>query len=155
MRLAIGADHLAAIRAHASSGYPHEVCGFLLGQRNAARAIFEVRATRPGTNRRVESEARRRYLIDPREFRAVEVEAEADGLELVGVYHSHPDAPSRPSEFDRDHAWPHTAYVIVSVGRDGLGDVSAWRLADDRSRFDRLAIGAPSDSRANTLHEET
>ena len=57
------------------------------------------------------------------------------GLELIGWYHSHPDHPARPSEFDREHAWPWYSYVIVSVAAGQPQDMTSWRLADDRSHF--------------------
>ena len=69
---------------------------------------------------------------------AAEREAEERGLELVGIYHSHPDAPAVPSEYDREHAWPNSAYVIVSVEDGRAGGLRAWLLTEDRSRFDEL-----------------
>ena len=59
-------------------------------------------------------------------------------MELIGIYHSHPDAPPRPSEYDREHAWPNSAYVIVSVQAGRAGEVRAWLLTEDRSKFDEL-----------------
>ncbi|HUE97299.1 MAG TPA: Mov34/MPN/PAD-1 family protein, partial [Longimicrobiaceae bacterium] len=63
-----------------------------------------------------------------------------DGLEVVGFYHSHPDHPARPSSFDRDHAWPWYSYGIVPATSSGAGAPRAWRLRDDRSRFDEQEI---------------
>jgi proteasome lid subunit RPN8/RPN11 len=115
------------------------VCGFLLGERDPAAGGFAVSALRPTDNRRAD-EARTRYLIDAESYRAAEREAAAQNLDIVGFYHSHPDAPARPSEFDREHAWPSAAYLIVAVTRAGAGEATGWLLADDRSRFVPLGL---------------
>ena len=138
-RVALPPSALEAIRRHAGRGYPHEVCGFLLGQADPAGRRYTVRAPRPAENRRTD-EARTRYLIDPEAYRAAEREAAERGLDIAGFYHSHPDAPARPSEFDRAHAWPSIPYLIVAVGTKGPGEATAWLLADDRSRFAPLAL---------------
>jgi proteasome lid subunit RPN8/RPN11 len=138
-RILLPASVLDAIRRHAERGYPQEVCGFLLGEPNPAARRFTVRALRSAENRRADR-ARTRYLIDPEAYRAAEREAAALGLDIAGFYHSHPDAPAHPSEFDREHGWPSIAYVIVSVGTKGPGEATGWILADDRSRFVPLAF---------------
>ncbi len=83
----------------------------------------------------VESE-RNRFLIDPRDQIRVEKDARARGLDVVGYYHSHPDHPARPSNYDREHAWPWYSYVIISVERGEPKDLNSWVLRDDRSQFD-------------------
>lgn len=128
----------AAIRSEARRGYPHEACGFLLGRLPAEGGTAVVRTARPATNTRSAADRRRRYLIDPDAYRVVEREADAEGLDVVGFWHSHPDAPARPSEYDLEHAWPTVAYVIVAVADGHPGEIAAWRLADDRSGFTRL-----------------
>ena len=62
------------------------------------------------------------------------------GADLVGWYHSHPDAPARPSEFDREHAWPWYSYIIVSIEKAGPQAMNSWRLVDDRSHYDAEPI---------------
>ncbi|HUP01508.1 MAG TPA: M67 family metallopeptidase [Gemmatimonadota bacterium] len=145
-RLVIGDDHLAAIRSHAEEGYPDEVCGFLLGRVEVFTRIFVTSDLRQAPNLRADA-ARNRYLIDPEEYRAAERDAAERGLDLIGVYHSHPDAAASPSVYDRDHAWPFTAYVIVSVERGAVRELSAWVLADDRSEFVPLAMEAAASDR--------
>ena len=137
MRAVLPVRDRARLRAHAEAGYPDEVCGFLFGSVDLPSRVFTVRETRAAVNRRG-SRASRRYRIDPQEYRAAEREAEEKGLELVGIYHSHPDAPAVPSEYDREHAWPSSAYVIVPVQSGRAGDLRAWLLAEDRSGFDEL-----------------
>ena len=59
------------------------------------------------------------------------------GAELLGFYHSHPDHPARPSQYDLDHAWPFFSYIIVSVRAGVPEDMTSWRLREDRSAFDQ------------------
>ena len=75
-------------------------------------------------------------MVRPQDYRAAEKRASDVGAELLGFYHSHPDHPARPSQYDLDHAWPFFSYVIVSV-REGVSeDMTSWRLREDRSAFD-------------------
>jgi proteasome lid subunit RPN8/RPN11 len=76
-----------------------------------------------------------RFLIDPLDQLRVEKGARERGLDVLGYYHSHPDHPARPSNYDRDHAWPWYSYVIISVDRGVPRDLTSWRLAEDRSAF--------------------
>lgn len=153
-RVALPARALQAIRRHAECGYPHEVCGFLLGEPDPAARRFTVRALRPAENARAD-QARTRYLIDAEAYRAAEHEAAAGGLDIGGFYHSHPDAPARPSEFDREHAWPSVAYLIVAVSSAGAGEATGWMLMDDRSRFVPLSLDVVSDAPVGNKRSET
>ena len=121
------------IRDHAVKDYPHECCGAMLGT-DEGGADRQVRALFPLINRRDDS-PRNRFSITPEDFRAAERAAAERGLDLLGWYHSHPDHPARPSEFDREHAWPWYSYVIVSVDAGVAKDLTSWRLEDDRSKF--------------------
>jgi len=122
-----------AIRAHGEETYPQECCGFLLG-RMAAGSREVVRLHRARNER--QNPAGNRYLISPEAYLQAEREAERAGLEIVGFYHSHPDAEARPSEFDRAHALPGCSYVIVSVRAGIAQDLRSWALSDDYTRFD-------------------
>jgi proteasome lid subunit RPN8/RPN11 len=149
MTLRLSRGLLRAVRDHAAREYPNECCGMLLGRvEGGAREALEAI---PLTNLRAEpgggedilplespgmESERNRFLIDPREQLRVEKEARARELEVLGYYHSHPDHPARPSIYDRDHAWPWYAYVIVSVERGEAQEVTCWVLTADRSRFD-------------------
>ena len=133
MSLRIAPEHLDAIRDAGRRSYPHECCGLLLG--TAPDGAKAVAALRPVGNAREDS-PRNRYLIEPRELLAVEGEARARGLDVIGVYHSHPDHPARPSEFDREHAFPWWSYIIVSVQQGEPKDLTSWTLREDRSMFD-------------------
>jgi proteasome lid subunit RPN8/RPN11 len=120
------------IRDHGARDYPHECCGAMLGIDGEAGR--EVRALFPLINRRDDS-SRNRLSINPDDLRAAERAAAERGLELLGWYHSHPDHPARPSEFDREHAWPWYSYVIVSVDAGAPKDLTSWLLQDDRTTF--------------------
>lgn len=125
------------IRAHGAETYPHECCGALLGRDTDARR--EVLQLLPLPNRRHDS-PRNRFELAPEDVRLAEKTARETGLELLGWYHSHPDAPARPSEFDRAHAWPWYSYIIVSVRGGEPADTTSWRLQDDRAAYDSETI---------------
>jgi proteasome lid subunit RPN8/RPN11 len=124
------------IRAHGVETYPHECCGAILGSDDAER---EVRDLMPLQNRRDDS-PRNRFEVTPEDVRLAEKTAAEKKLELIGWYHSHPDAPARPSEFDREHAWPWYSYIIVSVQKGEPKDMNSWRLQDDRAAYDAEPI---------------
>ena len=117
-----------AIRIHGQETYPHECCGALVGR-------GRVTATVPLPNT-TEEGPRRRFLVRPSDYRMAESRATELGGELLGFYHSHPDHPARPSQYDLDHAWPTFAYVIVAVAAGRAGDMTVWWLKDDRSSFE-------------------
>ena len=125
------------IRDHSARDYPHECCGAMLGIDTGAGR--QVRSLFPLVNRRDDS-PRNRFSITPEDFRAAERAAAERGLDLIGWYHSHPDHPARPSEFDREHAWPWYSYVIVSVAAGAPQDLTSWLLQDDRSRFEQEEV---------------
>jgi proteasome lid subunit RPN8/RPN11 len=133
------------IRAHGAETYPHECCGALLGRDSNAvlksdrgddslDGAREILGLFPLINRRDDS-PRNRFSVTPADVMAAEKAASAQGLEVVGWYHSHPDHPARPSEYDRDHAWPWYSYIIVSVQNGAPQDMTSWRLNDDRAEF--------------------
>ena len=76
----------------------------------------------------------------PADYRAAEARAREVGAELLGFYHSHPDHPARPSQYDLDHAWPNLAYIIVAVASGRPGETTLWRLCDDRTAFEPGAL---------------
>ena len=125
------------IRAHGGETYPHECCGGLLGV--DGEEAREVRALFPLVNRREDS-PRNRFSITPEDFRNAERAARDAGLELIGWYHSHPDHPALPSEYDREHAWPWYSYIIVSIAQREAQALASWRLSDNRVRFEPETI---------------
>ena len=152
-RLTLTQQHADAIRRHGARDYPSECCGILLGQADGDQK--EVAEVVPLANLRHDPERaqellpldepgreseQNRFLIDPREQIRVEKEARAKGLDVVGYYHSHPDHPAHPSNYDRDHAWPWYSYVILTVREAEPGEMTSWVLSEDRSRFDAEAM---------------
>jgi len=115
----------AQLEHWAIAAHPHESCGLLLGRREGA--LIEAVHVRRGRNLNV-SRAGDRYELDPADHLAVQEEAHARGLDVVGVWHSHPDHAARPSETDRAQAWNEWSYVIVSVSRDAVCELRSWRL---------------------------
>jgi proteasome lid subunit RPN8/RPN11 len=130
-------QHIAEIRQHGEADYPHETCGLLGGKMEGERTI--VRRLVPLPNQRSDS-ARNRYLIDPDAFRRAQTALDDEGMEIVGVYHSHPDHVAEPSAFDREHAWPRLSYVIVAVAAGHSSEIKSWRLSDDRTAFSEESI---------------
>jgi proteasome lid subunit RPN8/RPN11 len=131
--IAVTENLLREIRAHGAETYPHECCGALLGL--DAENFREVRALHKLVNRRDDS-PRNRFSVTSDDVRDAELAAQKNGLEVIGWYHSHPDHPALPSEYDREHAWPWYSYIIVSVMEGKPGVIASWRLTDDRMRFD-------------------
>jgi proteasome lid subunit RPN8/RPN11 len=128
------------IRRHGEETYPHECCGALVGVNGRATAAVALANT-------TEEGPRRRFMVRPSDYRLAEQRAQELGGELLGFYHSHPDHPARPSQYDLDHAWPTFAYIIVAV--EGLPrqsgeaptagaarDMTVWFLKEDRSAFE-------------------
>jgi len=132
-------EHQLAIAAHGERDYPYECCGLLLGRfdRNGLKVTCETYII---SNAREEAAKRNRFLITPEELLRGERYAASKQLEVVGFYHSHPDHPAAPSDYDRDHAWPVFSYLILSVRRGGATDMNSWILKPDRSAFDQEEI---------------
>jgi len=132
-------DLLAQIHAHGEQAYPEEGAGFLLGaySDNGTRA---VRAIFPLANSREDEARHNRYLITPQDYLRAELAADRLGLSLIGVFHSHPDHPNRPSEFDREWAQPFFSYVITSVQSGKAVESRSWRLIEDRTKFEEEEI---------------
>lgn len=128
--IALGERQEAAIREHGRATYPEECCGALLGRLQGEVSVVEAVEAIDNVG---EEERRRRFLVDPRDYLAVEREARLRGLEVLGFYHSHPDHPAAPSEFDRQHAWPNLLYVIVAVAGGSPAEMTCWRLSEDRA----------------------
>ena len=129
------------IRRHGAETYPNECCGALYGSDGVVTATYGL----PNTT---EEGPRRRFLVRPQDYREAERRATELHAELLGFYHSHPDHPARPSQYDLDHAWPFFSYIIVSVHSGQPEDMTSWRLRDDRSAFDPedLAVASAEDS---------
>jgi len=119
----------AEINSRARAAYPHEACGLLIGREAGGRTLVErVTSCR---NLAVDRLADR-YVLDPDDFHAADEAARREGLDIVGIWHTHPDHPARPSETDLEAAWPEYSYLIVSVTSGGVAERRAWLLEDER-----------------------
>lgn len=131
--LNLSAGTLRKIQAHGEAAYPEEGAGLLLGNEVEGRKLI-VKIL--GLNNSREEDARsNRYLLAPEDYLAGEQKADRLGLEVLGVFHSHPDHPDRPSEFDREWAMPWFSYVITSVEAGKAISTRSWQLNEDRSAF--------------------
>lgn len=125
----------AEIEGWIRAGYPEETCGLLVGKGRSGRTETSRATLARNLNR---ERARDRYELDPADFMAADLAARESGLEIVGVWHSHPDHPAEPSETDRAAAWEGWSYLIVEVTRSGIAAVRSWRLS--AQRFDEEPI---------------
>lgn len=123
------------MRSQATSAYPEEGCGLIFGIFENNSQLKVAKESRRMDNVFLKEERFHRYTIDPKQLLLAESEAEGMGQEIVGIYHSHPNAPARPSEFDMKYAWPTLSYVITSVKDSGPDETKSWVLKDDRSGF--------------------
>jgi len=118
--------------------YPNEGGGFLLGARTADQVTLTD--IRPVVNTFASEEQYHRYAMTPADWARLEDEADAAGLIVVGYYHSHPDSPAIPSEYDRVYALPNFCYLITSVRNAQAGECRAWWLSEDRAKFHELTL---------------
>jgi proteasome lid subunit RPN8/RPN11 len=121
------------INAHGETSYPEEGAGFLLGADGNKRQVKAILAL---NNAREDGARHDRYLITPQDYLHGEQEAAKLGLEVIGVFHSHPDHPDQPSEFDRKWALPWFSYLITSIQAGKAIESRSWRLSEDRSYFE-------------------
>jgi proteasome lid subunit RPN8/RPN11 len=133
---------LEEMHLHSLSAFPEECCGLMFGNFSDTK---DDRATRVVTIQRMRNTfdpAQRfhRYSIDPKEFLNIETDAEERGEEIIGVYHSHPNAPAKPSEFDRFYAWPDLSYVIMEIVDRKILDTKSWILKEDKKGFNPQEI---------------
>ncbi len=140
MKVSLSIDLQREIFDQMEASYPNEGGGFLLGQAQAG--AITIQDIMQVENTFAEEEQYHRYAMTPQDWMRLEDEADERGLSLVGYYHSHPDSPAIPSEYDREHALPNFVYVITSVIMARAIDMQVWRLRPDRSAFDsgQLAV---------------
>jgi len=128
---------ISQIESHGERTYPEECCGIMLGLNDGNNQTVEEIVELENEQ---DENRRRRFFVTPKQYLQAERFAAERKLELLGFYHSHPDHPAAPSEFDRDHALPWFTYVIVSVANRKAKDITAWLLSETRERFDKKEI---------------
>jgi proteasome lid subunit RPN8/RPN11 len=100
----------------------------------------QIQLVQPAINDREQPARHNRFVISPEAFIRADKMARQHGWDVLGFYHSHPDAPARPSQYDLEHAWPVYSYVIVSVRAGRYEKMASWVLRDDRSGFDEQIV---------------
>ena len=125
-------DIVKQFKKHGEKEYPHECCGFILGSFKDKESMGVEYVPAPNTK---EENRERRFLIDPMAYQKTEDEADERGLSVISIVHSHPDHPDKPSEFDREHAWPGFSYIIISVQKGNAESYRSWQLNADRKFF--------------------
>jgi proteasome lid subunit RPN8/RPN11 len=138
---------LEEIHRHGQAAYPEEGAGVLLGSVEGDRK--QVKGLLPFTNAREDTARHNRYLLSPEDYMRGEQEAAWQGLDLIGVFHSHPDHPNHPSAFDLEWAMPWFSYLITSVQAGLSPESRSWKLSDDRSHFIKEDIVLVSESEQN------
>lgn len=134
----ISEEQIKQIEAHGERAFPHECGGMLIGRfEDDKKALVELL---PMENAMDEAEQHNRVLILPKDVLRAERYARSRGLDVIGYYHSHPDHPAVPSQFDLDHALPVWTYIIVSVEKGKAVDVRAWEMEADRTKFNEEKI---------------
>jgi proteasome lid subunit RPN8/RPN11 len=133
MRITITSALLEAINAHGERAYPEEGAGLLLGEASEeGKRVLDILTIE---NAREAPARHNRYLLTPQDYLHGEEMAARQGLDVLGVFHSHPDHPNMPSEFDREWAMPWFSYIITSVHTGVAAGSRSWRLSDDRAQF--------------------
>jgi proteasome lid subunit RPN8/RPN11 len=123
---------LREIYDHTEASYPNECCGLIIGTMDGqARLAHTFRKCRNLNTAR----ARDRYEMDPMDMLRAQREFENSEWDIVGIYHSHPDHPSRPSQTDTDRAWPDYSYVIISVAKGTVASANSWVLNEEEKKF--------------------
>jgi proteasome lid subunit RPN8/RPN11 len=122
------------MNAHMEKAYPEEGAGFLIGEPGEVKEILAL------SNSREDGARHNRFLFTPEDYLQAEWEAESLGLSLIGVFHSHPDSPNVPSDYDREWAQPFFSYIITRVDNGKAVNSRSWKLAEDRSKFEEEPI---------------
>jgi proteasome lid subunit RPN8/RPN11 len=130
------------VKAEGAAAYPHECCGILYGRDLTRNGITRriVETLEPVNNEFDAAERYHRFLIRPETLMEAEKKAGGEGRLVIGFYHSHPDHPARPSQYDLDHAWPFYSYVIVSVAKGKAEVMTSWILDEATERFRQQEI---------------
>ena len=142
----IGKEAYEGMIKHCESGYPYEVCGVMIG---AGKEISHYRKCRnlieedtvdtefKNSNQLGSDRLRDRFELDPKSYLEADEWARSEGLEILGIYHSHPDHPSKPSETDRQIASPFWGYIIFSINEGKFNDARLWYINEDDYQFEQ------------------
>ena len=132
--LNISNELIEQINAYVEEAYPEEGAGFLIGEEGEVKEILAL------SNAREDEARHNRFLITPEDYLKAELKADSLGLSLIGVFHSHPDCPNVPSEYDREWAQPFFSYIITRVDNGKVSNHRSWRLVEDRTKYEEEEI---------------
>ena len=132
--LIVSSQLIDQITEHVQKAYPEEGAGFLIGEEGNVKEILAL------SNAREDAARHNRFLIMPEDYLKAELTADKLGLSLIGVFHSHPDCPNVPSEYDREWAQPFFSYIITRVDEGKVVSHRSWRLAEDRTKYEEEKI---------------
>ncbi|MGI9542030.1 MAG: M67 family metallopeptidase [Cyclobacteriaceae bacterium] len=145
MNLTINTTVYDTMKVQAEAAYPLECVGFLFG--TEAGNERHLKLARPVVNS-MDGDQRRRFVIDPKDYLAAEKYSLANNIALLGIYHSHPDHPARPSQHDLKQAVPYFSYIILSIMNEELTDTTSWQL-NDHGRFEEEPIEIKNENTIN------
>ena len=134
MSLKIPNELIERINKHIEAAYPGEGAGFLLGTDGDVNEVL------PLENAREEEARHNRFLLTPEDYLKAEMKAMELGVDLIGVFHSHPDCPNVPSEYDREWAQPFFSYIISRVDQGKTVSHRSWKLLEDRTKYEEEEI---------------
>jgi proteasome lid subunit RPN8/RPN11 len=137
--LIIKKEHIDEIKKQGEKGYPFEICGFMLGNIDYENDIRDVKEIYKVENQNKER-ANDRFEIDPKDYLKVENYADSKGIQIIGIYHTHPDHPPRPSQTDLMFAQPDMSYIILSVRNGKAEDWYSWVLDNDKFKQEEVKI---------------
>jgi proteasome lid subunit RPN8/RPN11 len=132
--LVVPAHLMDQIKEHVEKAYPEEGAGFLIGENGEVKEIVAL------SNAREEGARHNRFLFTPEDYLKAELKADTLGLSLIGVFHSHPESPNVPSEYDREWAQPFFSYIITRVDQGKAVNSRSWKLLEDRSQYEEEEI---------------
>jgi proteasome lid subunit RPN8/RPN11 len=138
MKLRLPGELARQIEREGSAAYPNECCGIMYGRDTSDGRVVEM--IEAVNNSFEENERYHRFSISPKQLMEAEEKAGKEGRLVLGFYHSHPDHPARPSEYDRQHAWPFYSYVIVSIAKGSAVDMTSWMLDEKTEQFEKQEI---------------
>jgi proteasome lid subunit RPN8/RPN11 len=145
VELEVAGSEVAQIVAWVRAALPFEACGLLVGRAHADGRVTVVRAVL--ARNATDEPAQDRYEVHPEDFLASDRAARADGLDIVGVWHSHPDSAARPSRTDLERAWPGWSYLIVGRAAHADLHVRSWRVDEDGAAHEERLCEPLTESR--------
>ena len=124
------------IENQVKKSYPLECCGLLIGTNTSEKKVVEVRPVQNKNTERTHD----RYEIEGREFAKIDKEATKNCLQIIGIYHSHPDHPALPSVYDTEHAWAGYSYMIAAIEKGEKIEVRSWVFNEEKKQFEEEKI---------------